>query len=246
MPHTSHSSLVVQKVTLSMPRKRTKNSKSYHKQPPKPSRSITQQQLQSAGTLQYITKAGSGVSQSSRGPSAVRSGRPKKAIRERVICEPQADPDLINGSTYFKVNIYIPSSIFIPGTEIVQIGDPVYVRRWFDQDKEYSVWLLGKVMRPVFCNDRQVRTIYQRRFFTGCIDFSTKGREERRYLVSYWDPRTKNEKEKIFSPSMKEITAVDMPTTTTTITAAVPVTGPSNCSMEASGYDNVKRHRLFR
>jgi hypothetical protein len=102
-----------------MPRKtsaRTKNSKSHHKQSPNnpnPSRSTTQQ-LQSSGTLQH-TNPGPGASQSSRGPSAVRRGRPKKAIEERGISEPRADPELINGSTYFKVNIYL--LCFIPGTE---------------------------------------------------------------------------------------------------------------------------------
>lgn len=80
------------------------------------------------------------------------------------------------------------------------------------------------------------------------LNFFDKGREERRYVVSYWDSRTETEKEKIYSPSLKEIIPIDMDMP---IAVAEPVTpsrsaGSSNTSKQTSGHGNVSRVQVYQ
>ena len=63
-----------------------------------------------------------------------------------------SEPDLVDGVNYFKVHCSLPlRSLHITHIRLyLQIGEIVRVRRYFTRTDDYSAWLPGKVVRPIF------------------------------------------------------------------------------------------------
>ena len=103
------------------------------------------------------------------------------------------------------------------------------------------------MVRPDFCKDRKVRVCVTGRMLAEIWwPFFRQGREERRYVVSYWDPRTETEKEKTYSPSLKEIIPVDIEMPNTAAIPAARRVGAGNASKQTAIHGNVSRVRVYR
>ncbi|KAJ7286354.1 hypothetical protein C8J57DRAFT_1708664 [Mycena rebaudengoi] len=87
-------------------------------------------------------------------------------------------------------NAGYPQLDLVDGVDYFKIGDTVRIRRWSQATDSHTSWILGTVERPMLAENAD-------------------GSQRRTYLVSYEDPRTKERREKIFSPHFQEITSLE-------------------------------------
>ncbi|KAJ7461569.1 hypothetical protein FB451DRAFT_1181295 [Mycena latifolia] len=76
------------------------------------------------------------------------------------------------------------------GVDYFKIGDIVRVRRWTAATDSFSAWMTGQIVRPILSENED-------------------GTQRRSYLVVYEHPRTKEPKEREFSPHSQEITSLE-------------------------------------
>ncbi|KAJ7137810.1 hypothetical protein C8R44DRAFT_868185 [Mycena epipterygia] len=83
-----------------------------------------------------------------------------------------------------------PQLDLVDGVDYFKIGDSVRIRRWTAATDSFSEWFTGQIVRPVLIDDQD-------------------GSQRRSYLVSYEHPRTRERREKQFSPHFPEITSLE-------------------------------------